>query len=262
MRKTIAIIQARLGSTRLPRKVLIKFEGKTVLAHVVDRVKASRLVDHIIVATTNTLKDKEIVRQCRLLGVQVYTGSEEDVLDRFYQAAKLFKSKNIDIVRITADCPLIDPEIIDKVIGLHLKEKPDYTTNTLPETFPDGEDVEVFTFSVLEKAWKSAILDSEREHVTPYMRKNRAEFNISNLKCDVDLSKKRWTLDEKRDSEFIKIIYKDLYRKNKLFGMEDILKYIKTHPDVENTNKGIIRNKGYLKSLEAERNPVAERNVR
>jgi len=253
MRKTVAIIQARLGSTRLPRKVLIQLEGKTVLEHVVARVKASRLVDHIMVATTNSGKDNEIVRLCRLLGVQVYTGSEDDVLDRFYQAAKLFKSRNIDIVRITADCPLIDPEVINKVIELHLRGKADYTTNTLPETFPDGEDVEVFTFAALEKTWKSATLDSEREHVTPYIRKNLSEFKTSNLRCEADLSKKRWTLDEERDSEFIKTIYKDLYRKNKLFGMEDILKYIKKHPEVENINKGIIRNEGYLKSLKEDK---------
>jgi len=262
MRKTIAIIQARLGSTRLPRKVLIKLEGKTVLEHVVARVKASRLVDHIMVATTNSRKDNEIVKLCRLLGVQVYTGSEDDVLDRFYQAAKLFKSRNVDIIRITADCPLIDPEVISKVIELHLKERADYTTNTLSETFPDGEDVEVFTFAALEKAWKFASLDSEREHVTPYIKNNSSKFKTVNLKCEADLSKKRWTLDEERDFEFIKTVYKDLYLKNKLFGMEDILRYIKKYPEVENINKGIIRNEGYLKSLEAERNLIAKRNAK
>lgn len=260
MRKTIAIIQARLGSTRLPRKVFIKLEGKTVLEHVVARVKASRLVDEVMVATTNSPRDNEIVKLCVLLGVRVYAGSENDVLDRYYQAAKPFCSGNIDIVRITADCPLIDPSVINNVIELHLKSGVDYTTNTLPETFPDGEDVEVFTFSTLEKAWKCARLGSEREHVTPYIRKNQSGFKISNFKNGSDLSKLRWTLDEDRDVEFIKAIYQKLYKNNHLFGVDDILGCLAKYPEFKNLNKGIDRNAGYLKSLNADKCCGRKRN--
>jgi spore coat polysaccharide biosynthesis protein SpsF (cytidylyltransferase family) len=253
MRKTIAIIQARLGSTRLPRKVFIKLEGKTVLEHVVARVKASRLVDEVIVATTNLPRDNEIVELCVLLGVRVYAGSENDVLDRYYQAAKPFNSGNTDIVRITADCPLIDPAVIDKVIELHLKAGADYTTNTLSETFPDGEDVEVFTFSALEKAWKCARLGSEREHVTPYIKNNRSGFKVSDFKNGADLSDLRWTLDEDRDAEFIKAVYQKLYNNNNLFGVDDILECLVKYPELKNLNKGIVRNAGYLKSLNADK---------
>src|SRR3989338_5710420 len=150
----VAIIQARVASTRLPGKMLLKFEGKTVLEHVVQRVALSKLVNNIVVATTINHEDKEIKKICSRIGVKCYCGSQDDVLDRYYQAAKLSKAEHI--VRITADCPLIDPKIIDQAIGLHLAEKADYTSNNIKERFPDGLDVEVFKFESLAKAWKKA----------------------------------------------------------------------------------------------------------
>ena len=162
----VAIIQARTGSTRLPEKVLLDLEGQPVLSHIIKRVNASKLVTGILVATTVRKEDLAIVRLCSNANTRVFCGSENDVLDRYYQAAKLLEADNI--VRITADCPLIDPSIIDEVVALHLKEKSDYTSNTMEESYPDGLDVEIFRFEALKKAWENACLASEREHVTPY----------------------------------------------------------------------------------------------
>lgn len=246
-----AVIQARLGSTRLPGKVMLDLEGKRVLERVTERVKSSKLIDDVIVATTIKKEDLKIVNLCSNIGISVYCGSEDDVLDRYYQAARLFKVKHV--VRITSDCPLIDPKIIDDVINLHLEEKADYTSNTLKETYPDGEDVEVITFETLKKAWRDSSLASEREHVTPYIRKNPDKFKLANLECRGKLYKKRWTLDNPEDYEFIKIIYKNLYNKNPIFGMEEILQFINEYPDIEKINKHILRNEGYIKSLKEDK---------
>lgn len=253
--KIIAIIQARLGSTRLPGKILLDIEGKTVLEHVIDRVRPSKCIDDIVVATTIQKEDLKIVNLCSSNGTSVYCGSENDVLDRYYQAARLFNAENI--VRITSDCPLIDPLIIDEIIKLHLEEKADYTSNTLKETYPDGLDIEVFTFEVLKESWKNANLTSEREHVTPYMRKNQA-FKRINLESKVDLSQKRWTLDNPEDYEFIKIIYKNLYNKNRFFNMNEILKFLNNNPEIEGINQSILRNEGYLKSLKEDKTVESE----
>ena len=244
---TIAIVQARMGSTRLPDKVLLNLEDKTVLEHVVDRVRSSKYVDDVVVATTISKNDLRIVELCANLGISVYCGSEDYVLDRYYQAAKLFKADNI--VRITSDCPVIDSKIIDEVIRLHLKNNVDYTSNTLKETYPDGEDVEVFTFASLKKAWKDAKLASEREHVTPYIRNNPDIFKHASLENKEDLSQKRWTLDNADDLEFLRLVYKYLYSKNPLFNMDDILALINEKPEIEKINQHIIRNEGYLKSI-------------
>ena len=247
----LAIIQARISSTRLPKKVLLDLEGKTVLEHVVERVNRSKRISEVIVATTINSEDLEIVKLCSNKGIRVFCGSEDDVLDRFYQVAKLIKPKHI--VRITADCPMIDPNVIDKTINLHLYQNSDYTCNTLNETFPDGLDVEIFTYEALEKAWKEAILTSEREHVTPYIRKHEEIFKISGLEKKQNLSKKRWTIDEYDDYKFLKVIFKNVYVKNSNFRMNDILKYLRKNPDVERMNNQIVRNEGYLKSVEEDR---------
>lgn len=255
--KIVAIIQARLGSTRLRGKVLLDLEGRTVLEHVIRRVKSSKLVNDVIVATTINKDDLEIVKLCANLGISVYCGSEDDVLDRYYQVARLFKPDHI--VRITSDCPLIDPKLIDEVITLHVGEKADYTSNTIKETYPDGEDIEVFTFAALKEAWKKANMSSEREHVTPFMRKIPA-FKLINLESDRDLSHKRWTLDNPEDYQFIKLIYKNIYNKNIDFGMVEILEFIDKNPDIEKINQNINRNEGYLKSLKEDKTLNLEYN--
>jgi spore coat polysaccharide biosynthesis protein SpsF (cytidylyltransferase family) len=242
----LGIIQARVGSTRLPNKVLMKLGDKTVLENVVERVKASKLISDVFVVTTVNRNDLELVKLCSSKNIRIFCGSENDVLDRFYQVSRLLKPEHI--VRITADCPLMDPEIIDLVIEKHLSDKSDYTANIIKETFPDGEDIEVFTFKALEKAWKEAELTSEREHVTPYIR-NKDDFKKGNLENNVDLSKKRWTLDNPEDYEFLNKIYDGLYENDNLFGMKKILKFLEQNPELEDINSGIKRNEGYQKSL-------------
>ena len=245
--KTKTIIQARVGSTRLPHKVLLTIMNKPVLEYVIERGSCAKNIDGVIIATTTSEEDSPIVDIAAKLRIKMYRGSENDVLGRFYHAAKAFGAENI--VRITADCPLIDPKIIDSVVDCYIKNKADYCSNVLEPTFPDGEDVEIFSFKTLLQAWESAQLPSEREHVTSYIIKHPERFKLISVKNNLDLSAKRWTLDEKKDFQFIKSILEALYPDNPMFTMEDILKFVSKNPDLENLNKDIQRNEGYQKSL-------------
>lgn len=249
--KGVAIIQARIGSTRLSDKVLLKLAGKTVLEHVIERALKARHVSDVIVATTVKKEDLAIVNLVSKKGHRVYCGSEEDVLDRYYQAARLFDVRHV--VRITADCPVIDPAIIDKVVELYFKTRADYCTNTLAETFPDGEDVEIFSFKALKHAWEKARLLSEREHVTPYIRKHKETFKLVSCMNRVNLGDKRWTLDRKEDLTFLRILFKNLYKKSPFFGMREILDFLARFPHFEHINSMIVRNEGYLKSLKTDK---------
>ena len=249
--KADAIIQARVGSTRLPSKVMLKVMDKTILEYVIERVKKARNITNIVVATTLKEEDLQISDLAKKLGLEVYRGSEDDVLDRYYQAAKLFKMKHI--VRITADCPLIDPKLIDDVVVHYFKCNADYCSSSLEETFPDGQNVEIFKFNTLEKVWQEAKLASEREHVTSYIKKNTDRFKLVCFKNRENLSDKRWTLDEDKDFKFIKIVLESLYPSNPNFGINDILDFLKMNPQVEELNKGILRNEGYLRSLREDR---------
>lgn len=248
VQKILGIIQARVGSSRLPAKVLLPLAGKSVIEHVISRVRASERISDILVATSTSEDDKRIEDICKSLDVIVFRGSKDDVLDRFYRASQTVNPEHI--VRITADCPMIDPQIIDEVIKTHLEEKADYTTNTLVPMYPDGEDVEVIKTSVLNEAWKKATLLSEREHVTPYIRKHADRFKLVNVAYQKDLTDKRWTLDEPQDYEFLKAVFDSLYAHNNLFGMEEVLEFLRKTPLLESINKNIVRNEGYKKSLE------------
>ena len=247
----LAIIQARMGSTRLPGKVLLPLGDKTILEHVVARVGQSARISGLVVATTVGKEDLAIVKLCAGMGVSVYCGAEDDVLDRFYQAARLFKADHI--VRVTADCPLLDPEVLDAVIALHREEAGDYTTNTLKATFPDGLDVEVMTWNALKTAWEQAGLASEREHVTPYIRKHPERFTLSNLECPQDLGAKRWTVDTAEDYEFVRIIYQQLAARRGRFGMADVLEFLSRNRHLESMSHHLERNEGYAKSLREDR---------
>ena len=253
MKKASVIIQARMGSTRLPDKVLMPLAGKAVLEHVIRRCQQAKFVDKVVVATTVDLKDLAIVRFVSGLGVSVFCGSTNDVLDRYYQAARFFELQHI--VRITADCPMIDPDVIDRVIEKYFDSDVDYAANILNPTYPDGEDVEVFRFDVLDRAWREARMLSEREHVTPYMIKCDI-FKKINVAHDRDLSQQRWTLDESRDYEMLSAVFNVLYHKDAFFHMEDILSFLEEHPAVNRANANIGRNEGYQKSL-ANDNKVA-----
>lgn len=248
-----AIIQARMGATRLPGKVLIDIAGKPLLEHVLDRVRLSRLIDRIIIATTTKEKDRVILEKARSWGVESYAGSEEDVLDRFYQAAKMYGAKTI--VRITPDDPFKDPEVIDKVVSYYVKNKDnlDYASNTLKPTYPEGLDAEVFSFYALEKAWREAKKPSEREHVTPYIWNHPEIFRLANVANDEDLSHLRWTLDTEADLQFTREIYHRLYH-GQVFLMAEILALLRAEPELAKINQSITRNTGYLESLEQERN--------
>jgi len=241
----VAIIQARMGSTRLPGKVMAEIAGKPVLWHVVYRVRQAQQVDEVVVATTDKAADQAIIDFASAEGILVFRGSEEDVLDRYYQAAKWIGADVV--VRITADCPLIDPQIIDRVIAHYLNGNFDCVSNTHPPTYPDGLDVEVFSFDALEKAWKEARRLSEREHVTPYIWKNLDKFRLSNVENTEDLSHLRWTVDEPQDLEFVRAVYNHLGRE--LFNMFDVLNLLKKHPELLEINSRIERNEGYRKSL-------------
>lgn len=246
----IALIQARMGATRLPGKVLMDLAGKPVLQHVVERIQASKYVDEVVVVTTLQNQDIPIVQWCSTQNVRVFCGAEFDVLDRFYQAAKILDPDVI--VRITADCPLMDPDVIDLVVSAFIHDNVDYLNNCGNETWPDGLDVEVFRFSVLSHAWKNAKLPSEREHVTSYIYTHKELFSGKVLDHEPSLKGMRWTLDEKQDYEFISKVYLDLWN-GSIFGMNKILELLQRKPALQEINSSIVRNEGYLKSLLTDR---------
>ena len=232
------IIQARNGSTRLPGKVMRRVNHKTIIEYVVERVSASRLADKIIVATTNDSSDDVLADLMESKGIACVRGSVLDVLDRYYQTACVFGLNNI--VRITADCPLIDAAVIDQVIEKFMSTGVDYCSNILERTYPDGQDVEVFTFDALEKSWREAIRGNEREHVTVYMRSNPEYFQLANLAHEPSLGKKRWTLDYEEDFALIEKVLNGFSGYADYFHMEDVLEYFESHPDVEDVNRKFI----------------------
>jgi spore coat polysaccharide biosynthesis protein SpsF len=239
-----AIIQARMGSTRLPGKVIKPLCGKPVLWHVVTRVMEAKTIDTVIVATTEKKEDDAIVDLCHEYKFPVLRGSENDVLDRYYQCASTFHADVI--VRITSDCPLIDPCVVDLVVRDYLIGNFDYVTNTLEYTFPDGLDVEVFSFEALKTAWQHATLSSEREHVTPYIR-NHGEFRKKNVTAKNPYPSYRLTLDFPEDYQLIKQIYEGLGCTR--FYLDDINAYLKANPDLTLLNQRYTSNEGYLISL-------------
>ncbi|WP_028584662.1 aminotransferase class III-fold pyridoxal phosphate-dependent enzyme [Desulfogranum mediterraneum] len=247
--KTGALVQARMGATRLPGKVLMELGKEPVLQHVVKRVSRSKLVDEVLVATTIEPGDLPVVGWCAAQSVRVYCGSEEDVLDRFYHTARL---AGLDvIVRITADCPFIDPEVIDLVITRFIEGDFDYVNNCGNESWPDGLDVEVFSFKSLEKAWKSADLLSEREHVTPFIYNNPSLFKLDVVDHEPSLKGMRWTLDQEEDFTFISLVYNELMKSgDDSFGMKEVLQLLAEQPQLQEINGSIVRNEGYLKSLQ------------
>ncbi|ALB44528.1 cytidylyltransferase domain-containing protein [Clostridium beijerinckii] len=240
----VCIMQARIGSTRLPGKILKKICGKTVLEHDIDRLKRVGNVKKIIIATTILEKDSIVVKEANRLGITYYRGSEEDVLSRYYYAAK---ENNADIVvRVTSDCPLIDSEVTEKIIQHYLDniEKYDYVSNTIDRTYPRGLDTEVFSFKALEAAFNEAKSKSDREHVTPYIWRNNNLFKVEQYKNNVNYSELRWTLDTKEDFELINRIYKILYLDEKYnFNMNDILKLYKKYPELYTINNIVEQKK-------------------
>lgn len=247
--KFLVIIQARCGSSRLPSKVLKDVEGKTALEQMLNRVSNSTKVDEVMVATTINPEDVPIVNLVSGLGYRVFAGSSGDVLDRYYQAAKLIRPDYV--IRLTADCPLFDWRVLDEAIEELKEESDDLCAYT--ETFPDGEDVEIIRFSVLEEMWEKASLASEREHVSLYV-KNRPEiYKLQNYECKLgNLKSERWTLDEPEDLEVIRAVYKHFAPRTD-FSMKEIHDFLQGHPEIRELNQKYIRNEGLLKSLKEDK---------
>ncbi len=241
--KIVAIIQARMGSTRLSGKVMKDIKGKTVLCHVIERVNQSKLIDEIIIATTVKQSDDVISAEALKYGSTVFRGSEEDVLSRYYYAAK---ENNADIVvRITSDCPVIDPNVVDEIIQFYLDNEYGIVTNAgsnlSKRTFPRGLDTEVFSYKLLEEAFNNAKEKYQREHVTPFIYENSKK--TYDFVSDIDHSKHRWTLDTKEDFELIDTIYDRLYKGSHDFYLEEILELFEQEPNLFDINAHIEQKK-------------------
>jgi len=219
-----AILQARMTSSRLPGKVLEPILGLPMLLRQIERIRKASRLDEIIVATSDQPSDDVIVQAVSSADVDCFRGSLDDVLDRIYQAAKA--SSPDHIVRLTGDCPLTDPEVIDDLVHQHLKENNDYTSNIVERSYPDGIDVEIMKSSALDQAWKNATRLSDREHVTPYLYRNPKLFSIGVMRCKQDLAELRWTVDNARDLSLIREIFARLYPENPDFSMWDVLELV------------------------------------
>jgi spore coat polysaccharide biosynthesis protein SpsF len=236
--KVVAIVQARMGSTRLPGKVLKDLEGKTVLARVVERLRRARLINEVLIATTVVPSDDAIVAECRRLQVAISRGDQDDVLDRYYRAAQLAKAEVV--VRVTSDCPLIDPEITDKTIAAFLEAKPDYASNTQVRTYPRGLDTEVMSFAALSRAWQGAHQRYEREHVTPFIFEHPAEFKLFSVTGETDHSAQRWTVDTAEDLRLVQTIYARLKERPE-FLWGDVLDLLEREPELVELNRSVMQ---------------------
>jgi len=234
----VAIIQARMGSTRLPEKVMKDIGGRTMLTRVVRRAARSELIDEIVVATTTKISDNPIIAECRRLNVSVFRGDEQDVLDRYYRAAMAHHAGAV--VRITSDCPLIEPNVVDLAIRAFLNERPDYASNSLKRTYPRGLDVEVVTMEALTRAWQEATEPYQRVHVTPYIYQNPDQFKLLQIENGSDYSHYRWTVDTQEDLNFVKAIY-SRFGNEDAFTWMDVLSVLAVEPELAEINRHIIQ---------------------
>lgn len=247
--RVLAIVQARLGSTRLPGKALAEIEGRPMLAHVLDRASAIPGVDGVVLATTVDSGDDPLVRFARTLGIPCVRGSEDDVLDRFRTTLHAYPAEVI--VRVTSDCPLLDPRVSGLVVGEYLRREGsvDYASNVHPPTYPDGLDTEVCSRAALETAWAEAKLPSEREHVTVYLWRNPRRFRLANVSHPEDFSALRWTVDTPADLAFVRAVYAHLHRPGMPpFGMDAVLALLAERPALRAINAGFRRNEGLGRS--------------
>ncbi|RJF98622.1 cytidylyltransferase domain-containing protein [Noviherbaspirillum saxi] len=237
------IVQARMTSTRLPGKVLKEVLGKPLLEYLIERLKRVNAASVIVIATTTNDSDVPIVELCDRLGVAVTRGSEQDVLARYYESAKAHGADVV--VRITSDCPVIDPAIIDQAIRYHADNagRFDYVTNAFSKTYPNGMSVEVFSFRVLEEAYREASAEPEREHVTPFIYLRPERYGIGQLAYPRDLSGHRWTVDTAEDFELIRLIIEALYPGNPEFGLEDIAEKLNENPHWALINAHVVQKK-------------------
>lgn len=244
--KYVGMIQARVDSSRLKNKIFLEVAGKPMLQYVIEAVQKSELLDEVIVVTSIEKSNLPILALCAKLGIRVFVGAEDDVLDRYYQAARIMMPDYV--VRITGDCPLFDGRLLDDAIR-QLMVDTDYL-GMLSESFADGLDLEIITYDALKTAWKNATLKSEREHVTQYIIHHPEKFNLQDFVSSIgDFGDNRWTLDEKEDFIFIKTVLEHFHGDNKEYGYLDILQYLKDNPSVSQINAMYKRNEGLEKSL-------------
>jgi spore coat polysaccharide biosynthesis protein SpsF len=236
-----------MRSSRLPGKVLFSLHGKPMLAMQIERIKQSKMLNDIVLATGKDIADDLLSSFAQEYNVKFFRGSSHNVLDRYYGAAQQFKATTI--VRITGDCPLIDPQVIDDIINAYFDSQCDYVSNTLEPTFPDGLDVEVFSMEALKYMYQRARLPSELEHVTQYVFNHKNSLKIKNYAHTDNLSHLRWTVDELDDFVFISKVYDALYTKNRLFGFKDILDLLSRQPELQKINQGFLRNEGLARSI-------------
>ena len=239
--RVVGIIQARLGSERLPGKVLRDIAGEPMLVRVVNRTQRAAIIDEVVIATTEAVPDKAIAELCELKDWDCFCGNEYDVLDRYYKAARQYHADAV--VRITSDCPLIDPEIIDLTVSQFLENgPPSYASNTLPSrTFPRGLDVEVMTFEALERAWREDTNSIWREHVTPYIYSNPELFEMLGIKNDKDYSHLRWTVDTPEDLAFVRLVYEHFEHDH--FSWHQVISLLEKKPELIDINKFVLQKK-------------------
>jgi len=252
--RVTAIIQARMGSTRLPGKVLLEVSGKPLLAYLIERLRRAKHIKNIILATSNLPQDNPIASFCRSENIKLFRGDESDVLDRYYRAACQVQAEHI--MRITGDCPLIDPNVCDFVVDSYFERSVDYVHTA--ENFAEGLDCEVFSFDALKRSWEQARLFSEREHVTLYIRNNPEKFTFFVVNNTIDDSWIRITIDCKEDFDVVKNIILSAQKEKKQIDMIYIRDFLKNNRDVFRINADIIRNEGLLKSLKND-NVVTEK---
>lgn len=246
----IAVIQARMGSTRLPGKVLLPILGRPMLALQIERVKQAKLVDQVILATSGHPSDGPLQQFAQEHGIACVRGAVDDVLDRYYQAAKRAQAEHI--VRLTGDCPLSDPALIDEIVRTHVRAQNDYTSNVHPPTYPDGFDVEVMTMKALQEAWTNADKASEREHVTSYFRRDLPHLQRGNVTCDTNLSHLRLTVDEQPDYEVVKTVFERMVSEGSHFSFRDVVHLLNDDPSLVERNAGLERNAGFRASIAKE----------
>ena len=222
--------------------------GQPMILRQIERIRQARRIDRLVMATSTQPSDDELVTACQAQGIECARGSLHDVLDRFYQAAQPLGPTCV--IRLTGDCPLLDPDVMDDVILFHMAGDFDYTSNALGElTFPNGLDVEVVRFACLERAWREARLPSEREHVMPFFYNHPELFRLGSYRGEVSLAHMRWTVDEPDDLEFVRRVYKALYSANPRFRMCDVVKLLEREPALAAINSRFERNEGYRRSL-------------
>lgn len=249
--RVVALIQCRMGSTRLPQKVMMDLNGKPVIGKIFDRLKACKTVDEIVICTADTQQNQVIVDYAVANGLPVFAGSENDLVDRIYQMATKFRADVV--IRVTADCPLVDPELVDRLVGEYVADPSlEYITNILPPTFPDGLDLDVVSKKAIQKVWDRSRGDAfKSEWFNHDLRNNPDVYKTLKITNDVDLSQMRWTVDYPEDMDLIREIFTRLSPNGETFGMNDILKLLNEHPELGEINAKYVRDAAYYAAIEA-----------